>query len=300
MSKKRIVDFVVIGAQKAGSTFLLQCLEEHPEVFMVHWEVPFFQDPDYAADKVPQLEEMFRGQESKRARGLKRPNYLGDPAVPGRIARHYPDVKLIAVLRHPVERTVSAYFHYMQNGFLPVSPIETGLRRLLDQDTDSRFPNASQVIEFSRYGEHLERYLRHFSRDQMLIARFEEIRDSPLDLIRRSCEFIGVASDYQPERTERRPMASIYSIPRLRLLATVRPVISTFYHDRRRMRYRGWTGKQLSRIISRVDRSVLARLFPNRKPQLSQDLQDRLNDAFKDDTNHLRELLNDSLPGWPG
>lgn len=294
-----MLDFVVIGAQKAGSTFLLQCLEEHPEIFMVHSEVPFFQDPDYSPDGLERLLALFRNQEKAAVRGLKRPNYLGDPLVPGRIARHFPRVKLLALLRNPIERTISAYFHYMQSGFIPVIPFERGLEKIIGGTFDSRYPGAGQIIEYSLYATHIERYLSCFDREQLFIQLFEQLRDNPVELVRETCRFVGVSDDYTPLRPNRRPMAAVYSLPRLRLGAMVQPLTTVYYQDRTRMRFRGWGGHQLSRIYSRIDRYLLERLFPSKKPSLSPALRDRLNAVFRDDTNRLREILDHPLPGWP-
>ena len=95
-------DFVLIGGQKAGSTFVQEALRQHPAVFTPHGETPFFQDPDYTPNDLSPLERELQGARAGQRVGIKRPNYLGEPEVPPRLARDLPGVKLIAVLREPV------------------------------------------------------------------------------------------------------------------------------------------------------------------------------------------------------
>ena len=111
--------FVVIGAQKSASTFLQRCLADHPEMWLPRGETTFFEDPTYEASRLSDLERMF-SRRRERVLGMKRPSYLSRPEVPGRIRRDLPNVKLIAVLREPISRAVSAYFHMVGGGYLPL------------------------------------------------------------------------------------------------------------------------------------------------------------------------------------
>ena len=72
-------NFVIIGAQKSGSTFALRCLGEHPEVFMPTGETRFFEDPEYLRHDISDLEAIFRDASHKKALGIKRPDYLAKP-----------------------------------------------------------------------------------------------------------------------------------------------------------------------------------------------------------------------------
>ena len=120
-------NFVIIGAQKSASTFLQVCLSEHPDVFMPPGETPFFESPDYENSDISRLESLFNNRSESKL-GIKRPSYIGKPEVPKRIEYHLPDAKLIAVLRNPIDRAVSAYFHYINNGFIPCINLEKGAR----------------------------------------------------------------------------------------------------------------------------------------------------------------------------
>src|SRR5690348_3927297 len=111
-------NFLIIGAEKAGTTFLHQALRLHGDVFMPSDEIPFFEDPDYGAPGAWQeFSKLFEPGAGKRAIGLMRPNYLHKPECPARIHKHFPDAKLVVMLRDPVERAISAYNHNVLNRF---------------------------------------------------------------------------------------------------------------------------------------------------------------------------------------
>lgn len=102
-------NFLIIGAQKSATTFLLRCLREHPDVFVPSGEIPFFEDPDYSQGDIESFARLFARGCHKKAVGLKRPNYLHKPECPERIHRHIPSARLIVILRDPIERAISAY-----------------------------------------------------------------------------------------------------------------------------------------------------------------------------------------------
>src|SRR3954453_11545774 len=106
--------FVVIGAQKSASTFLQTCLADHPDVFMPKGELAFFESPDYERATLTDLRRLFEGRLERRL-GFKRPNYLCKPEVPARLAKDLPDALLLSVLRKPLDRAISAYFHYIRD-----------------------------------------------------------------------------------------------------------------------------------------------------------------------------------------
>ncbi|MEQ8838106.1 MAG: sulfotransferase, partial [Lacipirellulaceae bacterium] len=209
-------EFVVIGAQKAGSTYVLRCLEEHPEIFMPPYEVAFFEGELYSPERMDAFESHFQAAQAGQLVGFKRPNLLGLPECPERLAKHLPEAKLIAVLRNPVARAVSAYFHYMKTGFLPIVPLEVGMPKILDGQY-TEYPRASEVLTFGLYGEHLANYLKFFPEEQLRVVTLENIKQAGQQTIEELYDFLGVERSFQPSSGGSRPMAASYSLTRLRL-----------------------------------------------------------------------------------
>ena len=114
-------NFLIIGTQRGASTFLHKRLLEHPDVFMLPLEEGYFDDPWYEPRRLDGwLEKRFHAAGDRAARGFRRAELLAFPECPARIAHDLPGVRLIAVLRNPVDRAVSAYHHYVAAGLLPV------------------------------------------------------------------------------------------------------------------------------------------------------------------------------------
>ncbi|MEM6334245.1 MAG: sulfotransferase domain-containing protein [Planctomycetota bacterium] len=293
------LDFVVIGAQKAGSTFLQEAIGDHPDAFSPHGETPFFEDPDYTPHTLAPLHQALAPGAHHKLRGIKRPNYLGLPEVPARIAQHFPRAKLIAVLRDPRWRAVSAYYHLMRSGLLPVAPLEQGMRRVLDGSLDAQYPAAPQLVAFGNYAQSLERFDEHFPREQLLVALYEDIKQHPVALARQAYRFLGLDDTHDPAAAAAaRPMPGIYSIPRQRFVAAFHPIGVEYFHHRTRMQNRRGLPGLVYAAAQAADRFILARLLPNRRPQPSPDLWKRLTDAYHDDIEQLEQRLDRPLDAW--
>jgi len=286
--------FIVIGAQKAGSTYLLQCLRDHPAIFMPRSEIPFFEDPLYGEAGLPAFERHFDNARSDQVVGMKRPNLLGLPEAPGNIADLVPNAKLIAILRNPFERAVSGYFHYMMSGFLPIQPIEIGLPRILAGDYD-HLPRAREVIEFGKYADHLDNYDQHFSRQQMLIQLLDDVRTDPQTAISACYEFLAVDPAYTPTPQNERPMAAAYSLTRLRLRTAL---IRLSNPKAGSEKYPKPTTGPLAKLNTALDRFVWAKLFKAKAPKLWQVLFDRLAAIYEPQIDRLETRLGRSLEAW--
>lgn len=294
-------DFFVIGAQKAGSTYLLRCLGEHPQVFMPPAEVAFFEETLYDPARIGWFEARFDSAEPGQVVGVKRPNLLGLPECPERLHRHLPRVKLLAVLREPIERALSGYFHYMKTGFLPLAPLEEGMRRLLRGELAPEYPRAAEVLEFGLYHQHLMRYREWFPAEQIHVTLFDDLKQTPREALDRCYEYLGVETGFEPPSVESQPMAAPYSMARLRLWNAIDRHNRVWTADRRYFNRRGGVvGKGLHGVNNVLDRQLWRRLFPAKRPRLSESLQAALADYYREDVRQLSGWLGRPLTGWAG
>lgn len=194
-------DFLVIGAQKSGTTWLRHHLRAHPAIFMPESEVHFFDKSHHFAKGPDWYESHFRPAAQDQVIGEKTPEYLwatDDGAEKHQAGAHkriynlYPETKLIAVLRNPVNRAVSSLNHMIRTGRLsPLSRID----ELLVGDKRA-VPAAHGVFAKGFYFRQLQQYLRYFDREQMLVLLFEDdVLGTPRRTLRRLYEFIGVDPD---------------------------------------------------------------------------------------------------------
>ena len=291
--------FVILGAQKSASSFVHVCLADHPGIALPHGETPCFETPDYENGAIADLERLFEGQDGK-VRGIRRPSYLGRPEVPERLKKHLPDAKLIAVLRDPVVRAVSSYYHNMATGFLPVRGVEQGLRDLLDSRYAARYPRAREVLDYGYYDAPLRRYRDLFGEAALLILLHEDIVRDPVAAMRTVYRFLGVGADFVSARIHSKPQAVVYNLTRLRLMRRVNPLIYTYNRERTRLWKKPRTPLQdwIFRAYLHVDRGLLARFLSNEKPVLSPDLHARLLGLYRADIEQLEILLQRNLSAW--
>jgi hypothetical protein len=288
-------NFLIIGAQKSASSLLHRCLQEHPDVFMPSQEVPFFQDPDFRQKSRRDLEDLFERARPGQSLGIKRPDYLAKPECAPRIAELIPDARLIAVLREPIARAVSAYFHQMRFGFIPPQPLNEGFRKLLSGNYATAYPRSAEIIDFGFYHRHLRRFLDLFSDEQLLLFLHEDVQSTAASAIERTFAFVGVDTSYRPRALRSRPMAGVYSLPRVKLHARVYAITSDYSPDRTRIDLRP---SRVRMAVLGFDRLILAKVLPSQTPVLAPDIRHELASIYAEDVLALEQLLRRNLSHW--
>jgi hypothetical protein len=195
---------MIIGGMKCGTSSLHNYLTQHPEVIApLRKEVHYF-DLHYARG-----EAWYRANFGLQAApGLNldsSPYYLFHPAVPRRAHALVPDAKLIVLLRDPVRRAYSHYWHERDKGREKLSfedaiaaederigvAHEQLARGEVEHSADHQF---FSYLARGRYAEQIERWLAQYPREQMLVLRFEDLAREPLLVLNRTLEFLGLAA----------------------------------------------------------------------------------------------------------
>jgi hypothetical protein len=294
------LDFVIVGAQRAASSHLNACLRDHPQLFLCPDEVPFFEDPFFHSSPVEALDAVFAAARPGQRRGIQRPDYLGKPECAGHIHELAPGARILAVLRDPVQRAVSAYFWYVQFGLLPLVEVNAGLTQLLDGWTDSAYPSAGDIVEFGFYGRHLTRYVDVFGADQVLAITTDEARTA--ETFGRIYGFLGADPRHRVPSLDQPRNAGVYDMRRLRVLRARRRFAwswsdQTEYHYQSRRLRRPLHFLPNAAIVG-FDRLVLARLYGNKQPRLDPELAARLRAVYRDDVGALEGLLGRDFSDW--
>ncbi|MCH8883212.1 MAG: sulfotransferase [SAR324 cluster bacterium] len=192
--------FIVGGAPRSGTTWLYRLLERHPDIHLARPLRPepkfFLVDELYARGLGYYRERWFRDVPPGARSGEKSSNYLESPSAAGRIAQDLPWVKLVFILRNPVERAYSNYLWTRMNG-LETETFERALaleaQRERDCPPELRYARPHAYFSRGQYAELLRPYLARLPREQMLVLQFEEILQSPQALTRRLHSFLDVA-----------------------------------------------------------------------------------------------------------
>src|SRR5919106_2324828 len=193
--------FLLIGTQRAGTAPLFNALRQHPEVFgptgvheKLSWsrELHFFDDRftlgvGWYRSCFPLAASRFvsRLRGGAFVAGEATSSYLFDPAVPPRVAQTLPGVRLIALLRNPIER---AYWHWESNR-------RKGLEELSFEEAlaaeDERDGDKQAYAARGLYVEQLERWFAVFPPERFLVLRAEDLATQPSDLYAEVISFLG-------------------------------------------------------------------------------------------------------------
>lgn len=168
-----LVDFIIIGAEKAGSTLLQDILRGTPGVSMPESENRYFRDPFFR--DANHLGDAIRNFPSNDLIGIKHPSYLAVENVPERLFQYNPKLRLIASLRDPVDRAISSYYHYLSLGQISLRDPDETFDRILSGNFDSQDPKYRDILSFGCYHRHLQRYLEFFPREQIFVCEYERL-----------------------------------------------------------------------------------------------------------------------------
>jgi hypothetical protein len=293
-------NFVIIGAQKSASTFMQICLNDHPDIYLPEGETSFFESPDYEQSEIRELEGIF-DKRNEKCLGIKRPNYIGKPEVPERITSLLPNAKLIAVLRNPIDRAISAYYHNINYGFVPPLDVEIGMRKLVSEAFFSdKYKRASEIIEFGYYYKYLSKYDHFKKNNQLLVFLHEDILLKPLDAVQQAYVFLGVSPTFIPKSLKLKPQKVLYNLPRLKFLSARNRFLYAYNPDRTRLVAKKMTflDEIMAGAITWVDREILSRYMVNVKPKVSSELQNILYEKYASDIDSLENFISRDLSGW--
>jgi hypothetical protein len=292
--------FCIVGAQKAGSTFLQAALGRHPEIYVVPRELPFFEDPDFSASRWNDFERNFDGARAQRVTGFKRPDYLAQPIVATRLARHLPDLRVVAVLRDPISRAVSAFYHYMRFGLLPVIDVNAGMAAVLSGELQTRYPAAERILRYSMYHEGLKNYFEVFPKAQVAVLLTEDIKLDPAATAAKLHRFLGVSAHDLRPTSSKAANEGIYHPVRIRWSRASMRLRYEALHSTARLNERrlGVTQGAAYAAMQIADSYVLKPLFSNDPPALSPEIRRALHERLDPDVRALEQLLSRDLSAW--
>jgi len=295
-------NFLIIGAAKAGTTAVYAYLSQHPQVFMSEWKEPSFfalegnptpfagpRDAIGERQRTRDLrgyQDLFRGVTDQRAIGEASTLYLFTDQAAAKIQHHLPNVRLVAILRSPVERAFSAYRYLRRDKREPLPTFEEALAAEEARLRANWEPIWAYRAGGQYYGQ-VKRYFELFSRDQIAIYLYEDFERRPLAIMRELFEFLGVDSTFEPDMSIRynvsgdvrsRFVHSLFAAP-----SAAKDVFRPLLPRAVRQRLRGV-------IMQRNTRPTQSAMAPDTRCALAE--------FYREDIQRLAELLGRDLSEW--
>jgi hypothetical protein len=279
----RLPNFLVVGAMKAGTTSLYNYLRDHPQIFMPETkEVNFFNPLRNWRLGVQWYEQQFKdANDDVVAIGEASTSYTKFPwinDVPARVSSVLGNIRLIYVVRDPIERIRSHYLHNLSTG-QEWRPIEDAIMK------------DEMYLNISRYSLQIDQYTPYFPRENLLIIESRELRNRRAATLREVFRFLGVDNEWVPptidreyyrstDRSRKAPLLrGIRKIPRVRTLSTYVP---------------GSIKKVKHALTDRLPTETL----DIEKGDVNDDLNRRLRESLHDDVSRLRPFMDDDFDGW--
>jgi hypothetical protein len=181
----QLPNFLVIGVMKGGTTSLHEYLSKHPDIFMTDKkEINFFIDPHWS-NGIEWYSNFFDESGKYLLRGESSPSYSKahrHKLVVSRIKEVLPEVKLIYIVRNPIDRILSHYIEAIEGGYAP----DQDINEFIFNDPEQHY------ILTSRYGYQLAAYLKEFSLENIIVISSEDLLKHRLGTMNKIFEFLGV------------------------------------------------------------------------------------------------------------
>lgn len=235
-AKEWAPDYMIIGAQKSGTTALFSFINQHPKTLRQTGEIHYF-DNQYQHDLAWYRKQFPEKPDDSYIIGDKSPYYLFHPLVAKRVYKHFPNVKIIIVLRNPVDRSYSQYQMNRRNKSEKESSFEEALylekkrtageeEKMIDDPTYHSWNHKHySYVARSHYVDQVKHWLKYFPRDQILFVDSNRLRHHLQETMDEVFEFLGVEPftvhvadpdkhhDYPPMKPETRQMLSDHFKP---------------------------------------------------------------------------------------
>ena len=288
-------DFIIIGAAKSGTTTLYKYLCRHPQIFMSTPKEPdFFAVDAHYAKGMEWYSSLFAQAKPGQICGEASTTYSRwqqHPHAAARIAKALPNVKLIYIMRHPIDRAYSFYLHRLKGArHKPELAVLKTFEKTIAQQ--------SEFLDSSYYLEQIERYLQFFPRESFLFLLLEDLYQQPAATLKKILRFINAdpnidliqdglvkankANDHPEWLVKKQLMAPLKAIPGVGLLSKILPVEARdrAYSIVKKISYQKWQERQYV------------------PPAMESATRDRLLNLYHQPNQELANFLNRDLSHW--
>lgn len=302
-------NFLIIGSTKSGTTSLYHYLRQHPDIYMSPVKEPHFfacagggmLEPRGPGDQtfvqqnvvreLSDYQELFAKASDEAARGEASAMYLYYPHAAANIRRHVSDIKLIAILRHPVDRAYSSFLHLRRDNREIHEDFAEALRAE-EARIDEQWLPLWHYRRMGFYHEQLKRYFACFPKQQLRIYLYEDFKERPAEVIQDIFGFLGVDDGFAPDTALRHNVSGLPESGMIRRSydlvvgsSKVKSALKTVLPPGLRQSLKG-------RVKTRLQMHHLS------KPPLASALRSELTTIYREDILKVQELIDRDLTAW--
>lgn len=286
------IDFIGIGVEKSGTTWLVNMLKKHPDVFMPEQKELYYFNKEFA--HYPNLKNFqygkplswytsfFKDAKKNQIKGEVSPAYLWSKNAVKDIFNFDPNIKIIVILRDPIEKIFSLYLFYLQLGIISKMNFEQALKKRPD------------LIERSLYYCSLKKYFDLFPRKNIKVMLFDDLKKDRIEFLKEIERFLDI-KEFIPDSVNEN--SNVTGVP---VCSNVNNLIQKTRYFLRK--------NNLNFLIDamrmlKLDKLNNAIIIKNRKefyqkPQIDECSKEKLKSYFRDDINKLEKLIGRDLSQW--
>ena len=270
------LDFVGVGPQRTGTTWLHEVLQDHPSICLPQniKETMFFDR--YFEQGLSWYAGHFTECQSPQRRGEIGPTYFDQVDVPLRIHQLNPACKIIINLRNPIDHALSLYHHHLAKGRV----------KGLFADAVDQMP---QLLQPGRYAQHIPRWLDQFGRKQVAFVWLDDVKSTPQTVFDDICNFLDIELRTMPAKGQEK----IYAGKRARFPWLARIAVSAAYWLRSKRSYHLVNAAKslgFGKLVYSKGKSTL--------PTLTATDRNNLLETFEPDIAFLENFLSRDLSVW--
>ena len=296
--KNILPNFIIIGAQKAATTSLYTYLRQHPEIFMTKVKEPMFfnnykqkntfflKGRKIARNKtLEEYKSLFDNVKNEKAIGEASPAYIYNKKATTLIKKEIPNVKIIAILRQPVERAYSNFLHTRRAGREPLDDFE----KTFVVENERINKHWSPLYHYKSKGfyfKQLQRYFDVFPKENIRILLFEDVIKNPILITKEIFKFLNVDVNFTPK-----------TFRKMNVSGTPKGIFGWIIMKLRF--YNLLPNIQLNKYLPDFIISLLFKSAYSKPKKLNENLKKKLTDKYyKTDILQLEKLIEKDLSHW--
>lgn len=187
-------NFIFAGAAKSGSSTLFEYIRQHPDICMSETKEPFFFDFNYE-NGISYYEKNFFHYQGEKIIGEATVWYMSWSSVPERIYKTIPDVKLLFVIRNPIDRAFSNYLMDLRGGHY--TPRQTFGYVIRNEKRVTKLDR--RIVSGGLYYQHLKGFEQYFEREKMLVILYDDLKRDIRAVERCVYQFLDIEPDFQAQ-----------------------------------------------------------------------------------------------------
>jgi len=292
----QILDFMIIGAQKSGTTTLFDFLSKHPDICVPDTkETRFFTKDEFYKKGENYLKHLLKNKSKISIGGCAYAHQLFFTEFAERVYKQNNKIKLICILRNPIDRAYSAYWFAKRNIWENSSTFEEALEKenLRIKGNYLEFAELT-YLNHGHYYQQLQEYLKIFDKEQFFILLTEDLKNEPKKTYSSLLEFLGVNS--KEELLNFNDESNQSGWPRFPFLQRVLVSVDSWYKRSFRKvttaEFRYFVRKNFLKPVIRFN------VQPFKYPPMREDTRSRLREYFRDHNRRLSDLIGRDLSHW--